>query len=275
MLAASQDCIGDFKRLCLDAWTRGWHEANGGNLSYRLTSDDRSMFAHLLASTGAWHPLDQAIPSLAGELFLMTASGAYLNKVIIDTPHTMGIVELDDAGAAWRMAWGFEDGAQPSSELETHLAAYGVALEAGDGADRVVYHAHCPQVIAASTVLACNARTWTRALWKCMTECIIVFPQGIGFIPWMVPGSPELARATCELMRDHVICVWMQHGIMARAASFDKAFGLVDTVEKACGIYLAACAASGGEKPRHLVSDEQLRAICARYGITPEEEYLN
>lgn len=275
MYAVWPPCLWGFVRLCTEASTRGWHEANGGNLSYRLTEEDLRMFAPLFECEDTWHALKQPVPELAGMYFLMTASGAYLSSLANDGSRGCGVIELDADGRAWRVRWGFEDGAHPSSELETHLAAFAVALRAGDGADRVVYHAHCPHVIALSTLLEPQARMWTRALWRIMTEGIIVFPQGVGVLPWMVPGSPELATATCELMAHYTVCIWTQHGIMSRAASFEKAFGAIETVEKSAAIYLEARAANGGAEPPHLVSDDQLRAVCARYGLHPNEDFLD
>lgn len=272
--AQKPDCLQRFTRLCVDAYVRGWHEANGGNLSYRLDEADLAELEPLLHPEDTWHALAHAVFELAGEHFLISASGAYLGNVACDAPHCCGVIELDAAGAAWRCCWGFEDNACPSSELETHLAVYAAASGANDGANRVVYHAHCPHVIALSTLIEPDTRTWTRVLWRCMTEGIIVFPQGVGAIEWMVPGSPELAEASCELMAKHAACVWTQHGVMARAASFDEAFGIIETIEKSAGIYLQARAASGGAEPRYLVSDEQLRAICARYELQPDESFL-
>ena len=268
------DCLQRFTRLCVNASARGWHEANGGNLSCRLTEDDIAIRESLLCADAEWHALGRSIPDLAGAHFLISASGAYLSNVAYDPLHSCGIIEINDDGSAWRKRWGLADGSRPSSELETHLAAYATALQAGDGADCVVYHAHCPHVIALSSLIEPSTRVWTRTLWRIMTEGIIVFPQGVGALPWMVPGSHELAEATCELMTTHVACVWAHHGVMVRAASFDDAFGIVDTIEKSAGIYLQACAASGGAEPRYLVSDEQLRAICARYELQPDESFL-
>lgn len=267
------ECAKGFIRLCEDAFAHGWHEANGGNLSYRMDEEDVDACSACFSREGTWISLEHPAPSLAGAHFLITGSGKYLRNAVLDPAQTFGIVEVDNLGAAWRVAWGLE-GAGPSSELETHLATYETALQVSDGANRVVYHAHCPNIIALSTLLPVDMNTWTRALWKVMTESIIVFPQGIGVLPWMIPGSPELAQATCELMRAYKVCVWTQHGVMVRAASFDEAFGLVHTVEKSCGIYLQARAANGGEDPQFLVSDEQLRLVCARYGLTPNEDLL-
>lgn len=267
-------CLQRFGRLCADACQRGWHEANGGNLSYRLDAADVASFGSALVDGGEWHALGNPVPELSGERFLMSASGAYLSNVIHGVSRCCGVIELDESGNAWRRCWGFDDDARPSSELETHLAIYVAALQAGDGADRIVYHAHCPNVIALSTLLDPDARVWTRTLWRCMTEGIIVFPRGIGVVPWMVPGGSELAQATRELMTRHGACIWTQHGAIARAASFDTAFGTIDTIEKSAGIYLRARAANGGNEPSHLVSDDQLRAICVRYGLHPDDDFL-
>lgn len=275
VLIDEPSCLRRFTRLCVDACARGWHEANGGNLSYRLDEADLATTVPLLKPEEERHALERAVPELAGAHVLMSASGAYLSNVAYDPSHACGIIQLDDAGGSWRACWGFENGARPSSELETHLAAYATALRAGDGADRVVYHAHGPHVIALSALIEPSTRTWTRTLWRIMTEGIVVFPQGVGALPWMVPGSSELAEATCELMATHTACIWTHHGLMARAASFDEAFGIVETIEKSAGIYLEARAASGGAEPCHLVSDGQLRAICERYGLRPNKDFLD
>ena len=158
------DCLRRFTRLCVDACARGWHEANGGNLSYRLDEDDLVALAPLLEPESQWHGLKRAVPELAGAHVLMSASGAYLSNVAYDPSHICGIIQLDACGESWRACWGFADDARPSSELETHLAAYATALRAGDGADRVVYHAHAPHVIALSTLIEPSPRAWTRTL---------------------------------------------------------------------------------------------------------------
>lgn len=284
--------LHDFSRLCDAACARGWHEANGGNLSYLLADEDvvsldawsqeeavlQDARARGDADAGIWHELSAPVPGLAGARILLTASGSHLRNLSHDLSTNAGVIELDDAGRAWRVVWGFAKGGRPSSELETHLAVYARAAQSFDDGSipqvRVVYHAHCPHVIALSTVIPSSSYAWTRTLWRCMTEGIIVFPQGIAALPWMVPGSPELAEETGKALAAVPACVWAQHGLMARAAGFDEAFGLVETIEKSAGVYLEARAASGGDEPAYLVDDEQLRAICARYGLHPNEEFL-
>ena len=31
------DIVKGFMRMCNDGWLQGWHERNGGNLTYRMT----------------------------------------------------------------------------------------------------------------------------------------------------------------------------------------------------------------------------------------------
>lgn len=270
-------CVRSLVKLCEDGAAFGWHEANGGNVSYRLSEADRqacSKYMNFAVAGGVWHELETPMPTLADECFLVTGAGKYLRDIEQNLRESVGIIQMDATGGSWRIIWGLRDGGSPTSELPMHLSCHAMRKEASNGEDRVVYHAHATSVIALSTVLPADARTWSRMLWSCMTECIIVFPQGLGVIPWMVPGSEEIAQATCDAMRAVSACVWPQHGIVVSKPSFEEAIGCVQTVDKAAGIYLQARAACGGAEPGELVSDEQLRQICERYAVQFNEEFL-
>lgn len=70
---------------------------------------------------------------------------------------------------------------------------------------RVVYHAHTTNIIALTFVLPLEDKVFTRELWEMATECPVVFPAGIGVVPWMVPGGREIAVATSELMKNMIL----------------------------------------------------------------------
>lgn len=57
------------------------------------------------------------------------------------------------------------------------------------GKHRVIYHAHTTNTIALTFVLPLKDEIFTRELWEMATECPVVFPSGIGVVPWMVPGE--------------------------------------------------------------------------------------
>lgn len=270
------NCMRRFIRMCDDGWVEGWHESNGGNLSYRLDDEDVRVVMPYLKVSGEghdWVGLGRKEPDIANALFLVTAAGSPMRKVSIDPTLTCGIVEIDASGSAWRKVWGLRD-ARPTSEFLGHLLAHAALIRDADGDSRVVYHAHCQNVIALSLLLNASEAEWNRALWGAMTEVVMLTPQGVGVLPWMLPGSRELAEQSAQKVAEHAAVVWSQHGLLATGADFDETFGLAHTIEKAASIYLKARAANGGVAPEHLVTPAQLRAVCDNLGEGFNEDIL-
>lgn len=272
------EVVKGYIRMCNDGWLQGWHERNGGNLTYRMTQEDFEVcepYFNLKGEGHEWVDLGIKAPSLGGQFFITTGSGKYMRKVSIDLTDSIGIVELSEDGSSYRKVWGLSNGGRPTSELPTHIMNHAVRAQATDGENRIIYHAHCPNVIALSTIVEPDARAWSRILWKSMTECIVVFPDGVGVVPWMVPGGAAIAEATSKLMEDYAACVWTQHGLFVSGSSFDDAFGLMHTIEKSAQLYLMAKAANGGAEPTYLISDDQLKAVCRDFNVQPNEAFLD
>ena len=59
-----------FVRLCEDGWLQGWHERNGGNLTYRLSAEEAEACRPDFSRDRPWNPIGAALPGLAGETFL-------------------------------------------------------------------------------------------------------------------------------------------------------------------------------------------------------------
>ena len=266
------ECVEQFVATCTDGWKLGWHESNGGNLSLLLDERDVASCRTWLSEDGAWHPLRGTFSHLAGAHLLVTGAGRHFRTVARDLERSCGIVQISNAGDAWRIAWGLAGG-RPTSELHAHLLAYETRTRMGVPA-RAFYHTHAPNVIALSAVIDSDARTWSRELWQIMTECIVMFPHGIGCAGWILPGSEELARATADELAAFDACVWALHGLAACAPSLDEAVGLTHTIEKAAGIALAARAARASGQPATVVTPHQLREVCRSFGITPNEAFL-
>ncbi len=268
--------VRGFCHMCQDGWELGYHERNGGNASYRLTDADlnaaRSFFYD---EPSAWEMLDTPRPEMAREFLLITKSGAFLRNVKGNPAANAGIVEISYSGDAWRLVWGLKEGGRPTSELGAHIAAQGVRKLATGDTSRVLYHAHPNALVALTALVPADARTLTRLLWSSLTESVIAIPGGVGVLPWMVPGSPELARATAEVMRDFEACVWQLHGVFSSGASFDDAFGLVHAIDKAADVYLRARAAQGGAPNLPFsIDDAGLRATAQAYNLLLNTSFL-
>ena len=145
---------------------------------------------------------------------------------------------------------------------------------AGGGANRVIYHCHATNVIALTYILPLTNRDFTRALWQSATECPVVFPEGVGVCPWMVPGGADIAMATSELMKTYQAAIWAQHGLFASGPDFDITFGLAHTIEKSAEIYVKVLSMGGGII-RQTITNDDLRAIAHDFGVTLNEKFLN
>jgi rhamnulose-1-phosphate aldolase len=56
-----------------------------------------------------------------------------------------------------------------------------------------------------------------RHLLRWEPEMIVNLPEGLGCVPFQVPGSAQLMAGTVESLRRHRVVVWCKHGVMARS----------------------------------------------------------
>ena len=227
--------VKDYIRMADDGWNQGWHERNGGNLSYRIKPEEVAEVADSLQPR-EWQPIGTSVPKLAGEYFLVTGSGKFFRNVSIKPEDSICIIELDDKGENYRICWGLVNGGRPTSELPSHLMNHEVKMLATGGKHRVIYHAHPANTIALTFVLPLTDEAFTRELWEMATECPVVFPSGIGVVPWMVPGGRDIAVATSELLKKYDVAIWSHHGMFCSGEDFDLTFGLMHTFEKSAEI---------------------------------------
>ncbi len=50
-----------FIRMCNDGWEQGWHERNGGNLSYRIKPEEVEEIKDALTKGGEWKVISKWI----------------------------------------------------------------------------------------------------------------------------------------------------------------------------------------------------------------------
>lgn len=268
------DIMKRYIRMCNDGWLQGWHERNGGNLTYRLKKEEVDEMRPFFDETPRpWVHMGVTGENLAGEYFISTGSGKYFRNVLVDPTDSLCVVEINDKGDSYRIVWGLVNGGRPTSEFPSHFMNHSVRVAATNGATRVIYHAHPANVIAMTYVVPLTDRDISRALWKSATECPVVFPGGVGVVPWMVPGGADIALATCEKMKEFEAAVWAQHGLFVSGPDFDLTFGLMHTIEKSAQIWVLQ--KSTGLPELQTITDDALRAIAKEFGVTLREEFLD
>lgn len=265
-------CLQGFMRMAYDGYLQGWHERNGGNLTYRMKEEEVLEMKEGLSFDAPFVPIGAKVPGLAGEFFLVTGSGKFFRNVILDPQDTLAIIEIDEKGENYRICWGLEGGGRPTSELPSHLMNHEVKKAATNGVHRVIYHCHATNLIALTFVLPLTDEVFTRELWEMATECPVVFPQGVGVVSWMVPGGEEIAIATSNLMGKYDVAIWAHHGVFCSGVDFDITFGLAHTVEKSAEILVKTLSMS----PTKLqtITAQNFRDLAIDFKVDLPEKFL-
>ncbi len=241
-------------------WQKGWNEYNGGNISVRMSAEEVSAFGSALQA-GTEVPLDFDAGSLAGEYFLCTGTGKFFLHIQEAPEENLAMIRITDDGHSYTRYWGR---AQPTSEISTHLLGHKVRKALSGGKERVIMHCHQPNMIALSFKLPPTDRAFSNHLWMPMPECALLFPEGVGVVPYFTPGTVEIGKSTAQKMQDFRVIMWYRHGTFVSHSDLDSGFGLLEAVEKSAQIVLKIMAVGGELAP---VSAFEMKKLGDRYGF--------
>ena len=249
-------------------YDHGWDERNGGNVSLLL--DEADVQDYTDGTVLRTIPLQFEAKPLAGRYFLVTGTGKYFKNVQYDPQCNLGLIRIAANGEDAELLWGYSDGGRFTSELPAHLMSHMARLKINPQ-NRVIMHCHPGNLLAMTYVHTLDERAFTRTLWQMCTECVVVFPDGVNVLPWMLCGTNSIGEATAEKMATARLVVWAQHGIYGAGADLDETFGLIETAEKAAEIYM---------KIAHLplvntITDAQMHELEDRFQLTVREGYLD
>ncbi len=232
--------VREICRLATNMYRLGWDERNGGNISYLLSEEevkewlDVSKELRLIPLAGVEN-VDFDVSPLKGKVFLVTGTGKYFKNVEFDPEENLGIVRVREDGQI-ALLWGYRSGGRFTSEFPAHMMCH-ISRLSKNPKNRIVMHCHPTNLLAMTYVHPLTDRDFSRTLWTFATEDVVVFPDGIGVLPWMLCGTAEIGVATAKKMQDYRLVVWSLHGVYGAGESIDEAFGLIETAEKAAQIY--------------------------------------
>lgn len=261
--------VDELAAIADNMYRLGWDERNGGNISYLIPEKEVSEYVDV-TNVIRTIPLGFDAAELVGKYFLVTGTGKYFKNVKGDPKTNLGLFRIAKEGATAELLWGYADGGKFTSELPAHLMSHIARLNV-DPQNRVVMHTHPTNLLAMTYVHELDTKKFTHTLWQMSTECIVVFPDGVEVLPWMLCGTNEIGVATAEKMRDARVVVWALHGIYGAGKTLDETFGLIETVEKASEIYIKTA-----HLPRsNTIKDEQLVELAKHFNCNYRKEFLD
>lgn len=207
------------------------------------------------------------VPELAEGLFLVTGSGRRLREIGTDPEANLGAVKVNPDGCSATLYTSpkrlFE---RLTSEFNSHLAVHrDQVLRTGTNFHALIhaqplhltYLSHIPRYQ--------DERYLNQHILRWQPESIVQLPEGVGLVPFLLPGSEELMQATMEKLRQHRVVVWAKHGVMARSdASVKRALDRIEYAETGARYeYLNLLCGEQGEG----LTQEQILRLCRRLGI--------
>ena len=260
------------KEMChttANMYRLGWDERNGGNISYLLNEEEVKKYLNL-KKVKRTIPIGFTAKELIGKIFIVTGRGKYFKNVEHSPETNLGIVRIASDGTTAELLWGFNDGGVFTSEFPAHLMSHIARLKV-DSENRVVIHTHPTHTLAMNFIHELDEKKFTHTLWEMCTECIAVFPEGVGVLPWMLCGTNSIGIATADKMQDFRIVVWAMHGIYGAGKTLDETFGLIETVEKAAQIYILTC----NQSRINTIKDSQMKELADYFNVNYKKEFLD
>lgn len=260
--------VQEMMKTTANMYRLGWDERNGGNISYMLDKNEVADYLDL-NNVIRTIPIGFDATALIGKIFIVTGTGKYFKNVEFDPANNLGIIRIAADGTTAELLWGYEDGGKFTSELPAHLMSHMARLKV-DPENRVVMHSHPTNTLAMNYVHPLNDKEFTHTLWEMCTECIVVFPDGIGVLPWMLCGTNSIGEATAKKMEEFRLVVWGMHGIYGAGKTMDETFGLIETVEKAAQIYMLTA-----HLPRvNTIKDSEMQQLAESFGVKYRKDFL-
>ncbi len=134
------------------------------------------------------------------EYLLIKSSRAWLERL---QPSDLTLCRLSDGQAV--------DGPNPSVEIGFHTGIMKVRFDA-----KTVLHFQSPF----ATAITCRSDLHT--LNFNVTPEVPFYIGAVGWVPFHMPGSPELAHAVSESARSHALILLQNHGLVTFGDTFDE-----------------------------------------------------
>ncbi|MCE1253329.1 MAG: class II aldolase/adducin family protein [Anaerolineae bacterium] len=210
------------------------------------------------------------VPDLAGATFIVSGSGRRLREIIDDPYANLGCILINaDGKTASLFTSPRRLFTNLTSELNSHLAVHQDQMRQGPQNFHTVIHAQPPHLVYLSHIRRYQDPHYLNThILRWQPETIVNLPEGIGFVPFQVPGSQALMSETIQSLRRHRIALWAKHGVMARSdTSIKRAADRIEYAET--GARYEFMNLTNHEQGEGL-SAEEIRSICATFNINQD-----
>lgn len=229
--------IGKVAEVASYLWEKGWAERNGGNITVNITEyvDDE---IRVMPAISEVMPIGVTLPFLKGTYFYCKGTNMRMRDLARRPMENGSVIRiLDDCASYVIIA---DNPVKPTSELPSHLSVHNYLLSV-NSPYKASLHTHPIELVAMThNPEFLKKDVMSNLLWSMIPETKAFCPKGVGIIPYLLPGSVELADATIKELSDYDVVMWEKHGVFAVDIDVMQAFDQVDVLNKSSLIYIAA-----------------------------------
>jgi rhamnulose-1-phosphate aldolase len=212
-------------------------------------------------------PLPEFAPELAGKCFLVSGSGRRLREIIDNPAANLGFLTVNEGGETAQL---FTAGSRLferlTSEFNSHLAVHRDQVRLTGTNFHALVHAQPPYLTYLSQIPRYrDERYLNQHLLRWQPETIVNLPEGVGVVPFTLPGSAALMAATVQSLRTHRIVLWAKHGVVARSdVSVKRAADRVEYAETSARYEYMNL---NNREMAEGLTVEEIRSICAAFNV--------
>lgn len=229
--------LDEIKSVAEQLFERNWAEKNAGNFSIRLLDEynppNNAEESHSIL-------FGTTFQALRNQHLLMKSSGAKMRDIAKNPKSGTGLLIISSDGESGKYFPLMENcqHTKPSSELLSHLNIQEY-LASHSPSMNCVLHTHPLETIVFSHLMKEKSITELNQILLSMhAEIPMLFPSGVGFIPFLEPGSLELAKASVAGLEQHSVLIWEKHGCLSIGKNLSDTYDSIDIINKGCSIYL-------------------------------------
>jgi rhamnulose-1-phosphate aldolase len=244
-------------------WERGWAEKNAGNISINITTLVNEISSGLF-NDSTYTLFQVPYYHLKGNTFILTGTGTRMRDLARKPEENICFIRISDTGIGYQRYCSVQadPNLQPTSELPTHLAVHDMFVSRNRDS-KVVLHTHATEIIALTQIpLFKSKESINRIVWGMHPENVLFVPDGVGFLPYTLPGTEKIAQFTMKEFEKHQVVVWEKHGVLSSGTNIIEAFDAIDLLVKSAKIWFFC--RNAGYEPESL-SDLQIEEIRKKY----------
>jgi len=252
---ALNDIIFEVSEIAGYLWERGWAERNAGNISVNISQLIEDPIESL--EEFPYFELKNQHAELSSGYFFVSGTGKRMRDLAREPLNNALIIHINRSGTGYWIISKDKESVRnfmPTSELPTHLGIHRMIAQRGTS-EKVVIHTHANELVALTQIKEyCNQESLNNLLLGMHPETIVFIPEGIGFVPYVTPGTEQIAVETLKVLENYKVALWEKHGVFAIGESVYETFDLIDILGKAAKIFFLV--KSSGHKPEGLNKDQ-------------------